>query len=397
MINRFRSLMNPKKVTELLLTSRIVQKWPTAQIKRQFADTFTHIPQPSRQQKVVGYWLLGCAGMVYGAVAIGGATRLTESGLSMVNWDLLRTMKPPLNDAEWEREFEQYKSYPEYKFKTLNDEMALQQFKFIWTMEYVHRMWGRAIGVAFLLPCAYFWAKGRFNGAMKVRMALAGSLIGTQGLVGWWMVKSGLDPSKNSNADLPRVSQYRLATHLSLAYILYTVLFWNGLSHVFTPYNHNKIQGIGRLRGMSHLVKASIFSTILMGAFVAGLDAGLVHNTWPGFGDRWIPENMFTRKPLWRNFFENDTTVQFMHRHLAYFTLASITVTWFFNRRLNLNRRAKIALHTLLALGYAQAVLGITTLIMLVPTWLGSLHQNGSLALLTAALWLSNEIRRLPK
>ncbi|KAK6054744.1 hypothetical protein COOONC_07749 [Cooperia oncophora] len=130
-----------------------------------------------RQRKRVGYWLFLCAGMCYGAVAIGGLTRLTESGLSMVNWDLFRTMRPPLSQKEWEEEFERYKQYPEYKYKSSNEEMTLAQFKFIWNMEYGHRMWGRAIGIVFLLPCAYFWARGYFPTTMKRRMAIATALI----------------------------------------------------------------------------------------------------------------------------------------------------------------------------------------------------------------------------
>uniref|UniRef100_A0A915PUZ9 Cytochrome c oxidase assembly protein COX15 n=1 Tax=Setaria digitata TaxID=48799 RepID=A0A915PUZ9_9BILA len=189
------------------------------------------------QRRTIGAWLLGCAGMVYGAVALGGVTRLTESGLSMVNWDLFRTMKPPWGKEQWEIEFERYKQFPEYKFKSSNEEMTLAEFKFIWAMEYIHRMWGRALGIVFLVPCACFWAKGRFSSAMKKRMLIAGTLICFQGLIGWWMVKSGLDPNNNSNKEIPRVSEYRLATHLTLAFVLYTVFLWTGLSHIFTPYN----------------------------------------------------------------------------------------------------------------------------------------------------------------
>ncbi|GMR37292.1 hypothetical protein PMAYCL1PPCAC_07487, partial [Pristionchus mayeri] len=348
------------------------------------------------QRKKVGVWLLGCAGMVYGAVALGGVTRLTESGLSMVNWDLFRTMKPPLSEAEWVTEFERYKQFPEYKFKSSNEEMTLSQFKFIWTMEYTHRMWGRAIGLAFVIPCAYFWARGYFARPMKVRMLLAGSLIGIQGLVGWWMVKSGLDPSQNSS-DVPRVSQYRLATHLSLAFVLYSMFLWTGLSHVLKPIDHTKLAGIGKLRGLAHGSKTLVFTTAVMGAFVAGLDAGLVYNSWPKYADNWIPENLTSRTPLWKNAFENEVTVQFLHRNLAYLTLASITATWLVGRRMNLSKRAKIALHGAMAMGYTQAILGISTLVHFVPVWLAAAHQSGSMALITFCMWLTNELRRVPK
>ncbi|KAK0395868.1 hypothetical protein QR680_001469 [Steinernema hermaphroditum] len=331
--------------------------------------------QSRSSRKVVGYWLLGCAGMVYGAVALGGVTRLTESGLSMVNWDLFRTMKPPLSQKDWEQEFERYKQYPEYKFKSSGEEMTLSEFKFIWSMEYTHRMWGRAIGLAFLIPCAYFWARGRFTGAMKKRMVVAGSLLISQGLIGWWMVKSGLDPSKNSNADIPRVSQYRLATHLSLAFVLYTIFLWTGLSNVLKPHDHSKVLKIGKLRGLAHGSKTLIFLTAVMGAFVAGLDAGLVYNSWPKYADRWVPEHLLVLDPKWKNFFENQTTVQFLHRNLAYLTLFSISATWLVGRRMQLSRRARIALHGLMFMGYTQAVLGISTLVHFVPVWLAALHQ----------------------
>uniref|UniRef100_F1L6L6 Cytochrome c oxidase assembly protein COX15 n=1 Tax=Ascaris suum TaxID=6253 RepID=F1L6L6_ASCSU len=353
--------------------------------------------QTASQRKVTGAWLLGCAAMVYGAVAIGGATRLTESGLSMVEWDLFRSMKPPLTRRQWEEEFERYKRFPEYKYKSRSEEMSLSQFKFIWTMEYLHRMWGRAVGVVFLLPCIYFWAKGRFSSPMKKRMLIAGSLLIGQGLIGWWMVKSGLDPTNNSNADIPRVSQYRLATHLTMAFVLYTIYLWTGLSHFFVPNDHTHLPKIGRLRALTHCSKTLIVITAVMGAFVAGLDAGWVYNSWPKFADRWIPEDLMTRTPKWKNCFENPTTAQFLHRNLAYLTLASVTATWLVGRRMNLARRAKIVLHSTMIMGYTQVLLGIAALVYYVPVWLGVLHQSGSMAVMTFAFWLSNEIRRIPK
>nr|CRZ24041.1 BMA-COX-15 [Brugia malayi] len=349
------------------------------------------------QRRTIGVWLLGCAGMVYGAVALGGVTRLTESGLSMVNWDLFRTMKPPWSKDEWETEFERYKQFPEYKFKSGNEEMTLAEFKFIWMMEYIHRMWGRTLGIFFLVPCAFFWAKGHFSSAMKKRMFIAGTLICMQGLIGWWMVKSGLDPKNNSNKEIPRVSEYRLATHLTMAFVLYTVFLWTGLSHIFTAHDHTNVNKIGRLRGMTHLSKTMIVLTAVMGAFVAGLDAGLVYNSWPKYAGRWLPEDLWLKNPKWSNIFENPATAQFMHRNMAYLTLLSVSLTWIFGRRMLLGRRAKIALHSLMGAVYLQALLGIATLVHYVPVYLGVMHQNLSMAVITSAFWLSNEIRRVPK
>lgn len=348
-------------------------------------------------KKTIGVWLLTCAGMVYGAVAVGGLTRLTESGLSMVNWDLFKTMKPPFSREEWEREFENYKQYPEYKFKNETDgEMTLSKFKFIWTMEYLHRMWGRAVGLVFLIPCAYFWYCGHFSLLLKRRMLFAGALLISQGLIGWWMVKSGLDPSANSQFDIPRVSQYRLATHLLLAFVLYSIFLWNGFSSLFTPYDHSKVSSINKLRGMVYGSKFAVFSTILFGAFVAGLDAGLLYNNWPKFGNNWIPNELNDNVKL-RDISENPAIVQFIHRNLAYLTLVMTTLTWIKGRRMSLSPRAKFALHTVLVASWAQAILGIFTLLHHVPISLASIHQNGALVLATSIIWLSNEIRKIPK
>lgn len=350
--------------------------------------------------KAVGLWLLGCTGVVYGTVAVGGLTRLTESGLSMVKWDLIKTMKPPFNQKEWELEFENYKKYPEYKHKSATQEITLEQFKFIWTMEYVHRMWGRAVGLIFVIPCTYFWLRGYFSNGFKRRMLFAGSLIITQGIIGWWMVKSGLKQTAIVNDDsfVPRVSQYRLAVHLSLAFILYGVLLWNGLSCLLTPFDHSKLASIRRLRGMVHGSKLAIFSTVLLGALVAGLDAGLVYNSWPKYAGKWIPYELLAGNIIEIDeFFSNPVSVQFLHRNLAYLTLIIVTLTWFKGRNMKLSNRAKVALHSLLAACFLQAAIGIGTLIYQVPISIASIHQNGALILYSIVIWLSNEIRRIPK
>ncbi|CAD6192459.1 unnamed protein product [Caenorhabditis auriculariae] len=345
---------------------------------RSFGQSARPVEEKSRRR--IGWWLMGCAGMCYGAVAIGGVTRLTESGLSMVNWDLFKTMKPPFSNKEWEAEFEKYKQYPEYQYKSPHKDMTLNEFKFIWSMEYGHRMWGRAIGLVFLIPCAYFWARGRFDSAMKKRMAVATALLLTQGGVGWWMVKSGLDPTNNSS-DVPRVSQYRLATHLTLAFGLYAIFFWNGLSHLLRPHDLSAVRTkLAPLRGMTHGSKLLVFVTAIMGAFVAGLDAGLVYNSWPKFADKWIPENLMARSPTWKNFFENDVTVQFIHRNLAYLTVTSVVASWLVGRRAPLPRRTRIALNLTVAAVFSQATLGVLTLVNYVPVWLAACHQSDAVA-----------------
>uniref|UniRef100_A0A0K0FFV0 Cytochrome c oxidase assembly protein COX15 homolog (inferred by orthology to a human protein) n=1 Tax=Strongyloides venezuelensis TaxID=75913 RepID=A0A0K0FFV0_STRVS len=387
----------------IISTKYTLKSFPQTLSVRQLA---TQIPKPkiglydgltSGQRKTIGVWLLGCAGMVYGAVALGGLTRLTESGLSMVQWDLIKTMKPPLTQKEWEEEFARYKQFPEYKYKTTTDEMTLKEFKFIFYMEYFHRMWGRAIGIAFLVPCAYFWARGRFTRPMKIRMGVSTALLLAQGGIGWWMVKSGLDPSNNSNKDIPRVSQYRLATHLGMAFLLFSEFLWTGLNFVLKPVDHSNVPKLGRFIGLAHSSKALVFITAMVGAFVAGLDAGLVYNSWPKFADNWIPENMLSQSPQWKNFTENPVTVQFIHRNMAYLTLIVITATWMVSRKMPLPPRTKMAVNGLILMGYTQAALGIFTLIHFVPVWLAACHQSGSMALLSFSLWLASELKRLPK
>lgn len=361
--------------------------------KSAFAAESAQVSVSITTKRVVGKWLFGCAGMVFGAVVLGGVTRLTESGLSMVDWKLLKDMKPPQTQQEWIEEFEKYKLFPEYKFVISEREMTLNDFKFIYYMEYAHRMWGRLIGVAFLLPAAYFWRKGYFTAKMKPQIMLMTSLLGFQGFLGWYMVKSGLE----ENEGIPRVSQYRLAAHLLSAFVLYTLFLWSGLSHVNSPQQVPKTLQILRLRNFSKGVMGLVFVTALSGAFVAGLDAGLVYNSWPKMADRWIPSDIAAFEPKWKNVFENPTTVQFNHRWLGQTTAASIVTLWFLCRKAPLPPRARIAVNSLLGMAFIQVGLGIGTLLSYVETPLAATHQSGSLVLLSIATWLCHELRRLPK
>ena len=201
---------------------------------RKSASVSNAVQLSATSQKIVGSWMMGCAGMCFGAVILGGVTRLTESGLSMVDWKLLKDMKPPRNQAEWEEEFQRYKEYPEYKYMSQTEDMTLTHFKFIYYMEWGHRMWGRTTGMVFLLPALYFLKKGWISKALKPRLAVFTGLLGFQGFLGWYMVKSGLEEKADPN-DVPRVSQYRLAAHLGSAFLLYTLFLWQGLNHLLTP------------------------------------------------------------------------------------------------------------------------------------------------------------------
>ncbi|KAI8873021.1 cytochrome oxidase assembly [Ramicandelaber brevisporus] len=374
---------------------------------------------------IVGYWLLMSAGLVFGVVVIGGLTRLTESGLSITEWNLIRGMRPPRSEEEWEEEFNKYKQFPEYIL--LNQHMTLPEFKRIFWYEWTHRMWGRAIGIAFLIPAAVFtFRKGYINSkALTKKIWAIGGLIGFQGFLGWYMVKSGLDSKIIEDKSHPRVSQYRLAAHLGSAFLIYLLMMNSGLgvlranafasgritSAVKAMLDNTRTQGVKRFAtGVAHLT----FLTALSGAFVAGLDAGLIYDTFPLMGGRLVPpkdeiwsddfagpksvsDGTVSTWSKWRNIFENPTLVQFNHRVLGTSTFFSVVALYFYARRAPLPPAARIALLTTLGIATAQASLGITTLLTGVPVPVAAAHQAGSLTLLTSASVLAMMLKKMPK
>ncbi|XP_075072062.1 heme A synthase COX15 isoform X2 [Mixophyes fleayi] len=374
----------------------IQKRWKSSMVSEMGAPSRAavgSVPNPATN-RIMGRWLLACSGMVAGAVILGGVTRLTESGLSMVDWHLVKEMKPPGTQEEWEAEFQKYQQFPE--FKILNHNMTLSEFKFIWYMEYSHRMWGRAVGLAYILPAIYFWRKGWFSRGMKGTVLGLCGFVCFQGLLGWYMVKSGLE-EKPDSYDVPRVSQYRLAAHLGSALVLYCASLWTGLSLLLPKHKLPETNQLLKLRRFTHWTTGLVFLTALSGAFVAGLDAGLVYNSFPKMGERWIPDDLLAFSPKLNNLFENPTTVQFDHRILGISSVAAVTGLYYYSRRIPLPRRARLAVNSLIAVAYLQVTLGISTLLLYVPTSLAATHQSGSLALLSMAIWLMNELRRLPK
>lgn len=276
--------------------------------------------------------------------------------------------------------------------------MTLAEFKFIFFMEYAHRMWGRCIGAAFALPAIYFWSRGYLTAAMKPKVLVYGALIGVQGLMGWYMVQSGLEDRFKEPDDVPRVSQYRLASHLSFALILYAAFLWSAFDHLL-PATQMPAAAITKatrtFRRLAHATKGMVFLTALSGAFVAGLDAGLVYNSFPKMADRWIPTDIMAYSPWLRNFTENPTTVQFDHRCMGVATLTMITALWMLSRRRQLPPRAYAAATAVAAAGWLQVLLGVTTLLTYVPIPLAASHQSGSLLLLSTTIWLTHELKLL--
>ncbi|KAI3635043.1 hypothetical protein MIR68_006609 [Amoeboaphelidium protococcarum] len=375
---------------------------------------------------LVGYWLLGTSVSVFGIVVVGGLTRLTESGLSMTEWSLVGS-KPPSSQTEWNQYFTKYQQSPEYQ--VLNRGMSLDEFKKIFWFEYIHRMIGRAIGLYYIAGAAFFLTQSKKFGvssALRNRILGIGSLIGFQGLLGWYMVKSGLDHDfvKEELDGYPRVSQYRLAAHLGSAFVIYSASLVTALSVLRSrnPVQLHKLvtsaTDYKRMRVATGVTTGMVFLTALSGAFVAGLDAGLIYNTFPKMGTDWVPSDIVDKKrSVIRNLFENPTTVQFNHRLLAMSTLTVLLGTSVYGRRVlstNLSRlrRGGTSIHTsvlqqfgrlragygvMIGVGLAQVTLGITTLLWLVPIPLAAAHQAGSLTLLTVSLWLLNALKRVPK
>ncbi|MGB7204785.1 MAG: COX15/CtaA family protein [Anderseniella sp.] len=320
-------------------------------------------------------WLFFMALLVFTMVIVGGATRLTDSGLSITEWRPLLGAIPPLTDIDWNIAFDKYREIPEYKL--INKGMSLDDFKFIYWWEWGHRFLGRIIGLAFFVPFVFFWATGRLNKTQIPRLLLLFVLGGLQGALGWYMVKSGL-------VERTDVSQYRLSAHLSLATIIFAAIVWTGFGfgQAKRPFAPKVPLGLGALA----LVGLIIAQTAL-GGFVAGLDAGMAYNTWPLMDGQIIPNGLFIIDPAWRNFFENTLTVQFQHRMFAYLiVVVALVQTARAISETNAPSVRMSGLAILIAV-LAQVAFGIWTLLAHVPISLGLIHQGGALVVLTMCLW----------
>ncbi len=334
-------------------------------------------------RRSIAIWLLVCCTVIYAMVVLGGVTRLTGSGLSMVQWKLIMGILPPLNQSEWERVFQLYQQYPEFNLK--NSAMDLEGFKGIFWLEYTHRLLGRAIGIIFFFPMLYFLIRKQIDRTLAPKLIGMFFLGGLQGLLGWYMVKSGL-------AQDPHVSQYRLTAHLGLAFIIYAYIFWVALGLLFPVGSTQKIGKNTGPRRFSYLVTGLVFFTVLSGGFVAGLKAGLAYNTFPLMNGQWIPDGILNLEPPWINLFENVTTVQFDHRLLATLLFVIIPAFWFSARRFELPSRVRVGFHLLLGMLIIQVSLGVFTLLLYVPVDLAATHQGGGLMLFTIALFLSHQL-----
>jgi cytochrome c oxidase assembly protein subunit 15 len=335
------------------------------------------------RNRQVAIWLLICCGLVFAMVVLGGVTRLTGSGLSMVDWRPIMGWLPPLNDVEWQRSFEMYQQSPE--FQKINSHMDVSAFKSIFWLEFLHRLLGRTIGLVFAIPFIYFLVRGYIAKREWPKYLMMFVLGGLQGVLGWYMVKSGL-------IDNPHVSQYRLTAHLLAAFMIYAYMFWVAMSLLFPEPGNNRHP----LYGKTVLLTCLISITIISGGFVAGLKAGLIYNTFPKMGPHWIPPGLSALEPAWRNLFDNMTTVQFDHRLLAITTFVLIVVYWLRTRQAELPPRARPAANALLHVAVLQVALGISALLLSVPTVLAAAHQAVAVMLFTVGLFLVYSLRKIP-
>ena len=373
-------------------------------------------PKTISAERAIATWLFFCCAMIFAMVLIGGITRLTESGLSITQWQPIEGVLPPLNAAEWNDAFARYRAIPQYL--AVHPDMTLAQFKSIYFWEYFHRLWGRLIGVVFLVPFLYFLWRGMVTRALAPKLAGLFVLGGLQGALGWYMVESGL-------ANRIEVSQYRLAAHLAMAVIIYLAMLWvaldllkprapspssswPGLSRPSTVSRRSRSDVDARhkaghdgvdarrvrlFRLGANMILLLVFITLVAGAFVAGTRAGYIDNTFPLMEEHFAPPGYWHLAPWWRNWFENLASVQFDHRILAETTWLATAVLWLASLRAKLAPAARWALHALFAAACLQVALGITTLLTVVWLPIAVAHQGGALLLITAALLARHSLK----
>ena len=353
---------------------------------REFPASFPsshEVARLRRDRRLVAGWLFACAGMIFVMVVLGGATRLTGSGLSIMEWAPLSGVIPPLTEREWQRLYALYQQIPQYSL--VNQGFGIAGFKHIFWLEWTHRLWGRLIGVVFLVPLVVLAWRGAIRARLVPRLVGLFVLGGLQGAVGWFMVASGFLP------DTVAVSAYRLVAHLTLALVLYAAILWTALS-VLRPAAPRLSQACG-LRRLSLLSVSLVAVTIVAGGFTAGLHAGLAYNTFPLMDGRVVPEGWAALSPVWRNVTENVAAVQFDHRLLATLSALCVLATLVVGLRTALPREFRVAVLAFGAAVVTQYALGVVTLVWAVPVPVAVLHQTGAALLLTAGLVLVHALR----
>lgn len=343
----------------------------------------TTIASTVSARRAVGWWLLVVALLVAAMVVLGGLTRLTGSGLSITQWQPVSGVIPPLNEQSWQTEFAHYRAIPQYRLE--NRGMTLSEFKSIFWWEWAHRLLGRLVGAAFLLPFLVFAATGAIPGRDWPRLAVLFVLGGLQGAVGWWMVESGLETRVS-------VSQYRLAIHLGVAIVLFGALVWTAFEYLRRDGRSRTVAGTV-LQPFALALVGLVYLQMLLGALVAGLHAGLIYNTWPSMNGRIAPEDALVLHPWWKNIFENPGLAQFDHRNVAYLVAIAAASFWVAIRRSGAGSNLRVSSNALAAAIGVQIVLGVATLLNQAPLALAALHQLTAMGVFAAALWTAFEAR----
>lgn len=335
-------------------------------------------------QKPIAIWLLICCALVFAMVVVGGVTRLTDSGLSIVEWQPIVGTMPPITQADWDVLLEKYRATPQYQ--QVNKGMSVDEFKSIFWWEYFHRVLGRLIGLVFFVPFVYFLVKKQIDRPLGIKLVGIFILGGLQGFMGWYMVMSGL-------VNDPHVSQYRLTAHLGLAFVIFATMLWVALGVLSPASAESGNEKVLRLRRFAFGLSALIFIMVLSGGFVAGIRAGLTYNTFPLMNGHLIPPDLFVLEPWYRNFFDNMTTVQFDHRLIAWALAFLVPLFWYRSRQVNLSATTRLACNLFLLMLTIQISLGIATLLHVVPIPLAASHQGGAVLLFAASLWVSHRLR----
>jgi cytochrome c oxidase assembly protein subunit 15 len=339
-------------------------------------------PDTAAGDRAVGYWLLAVCAMIVAMAVIGAITRLTESGLSIMEWAPVTGVLPPMSQGEWARLFALYQETAEYQ--RVNAWMELSDFKTIFWWEWIHRVWGRLIGAVFAAGFLWFLLRGRLHRGLWPHLAALFALGGLQGLIGWIMVASGF-------GDRTDVSQYRLMLHLGMALAIYAYALWLAIRLVAPAPAPSP--AAGGLRTGLIAFAGLVAVTLLAGALVAGTNAGLVYNSFPLMGGQVVPPGYLRHEPVWLNAFETPAAVQFNHRVLAIATVVAAIGLWIWARRVPLSTGARRAFQYLALGAVGQVALGVWTLLAVVPVWLGALHQLGAIAVLTLTIWALTRVR----
>jgi cytochrome c oxidase assembly protein subunit 15 len=335
--------------------------------------------------KTIVVWLLtGCL-LIWAMVIVGGITRLTGSGLSMAKWKIA-TVVPPLSDEQWQADFNDYKQTPQ--FKQVNSYFTVEDYKHIYWWEFIHRLIGRMIGMVFLIPFAFFVYKKWLTGKLMWQTLGIFALGGLQGLLGWFMVASGLQ-------DVPHVSHYFLAAHLITAFITFGYSFWVALDLIY-PNSEFRTQN-SELTKWSYVLLLFVIVQIMYGAFTSGLRAGQFDPTWPKMGNNWIAPEVTALSPLWKNFMDGIAGVQFIHRYNAYVVVLLVFLIWYRSRKMNLIPTQKNGINVLIGMVVLQFLLGIFTLIYSVPVVLGVLHQTGAFLLFASTIFVIHQWKVEPE